>query len=91
VQIKHADNVAKGFALSASVVLTVIVCILFFHYQLTVSVIFGTLTVLLATFAFENGVKGWFDWMPSFKRQADVPAEDVESSAALLEKSKSAA
>jgi hypothetical protein len=84
-QIKYADNVAKGFALSASVVLTVLVCIAFFHYQLTWAVVAGTLTVTLATYAFENGVKGWLNWLPGMgSREAQY--KDLETAVAMTEK-----
>lgn len=52
--IKYADNVAKGFALAASVCLTFVLSVLFFGVEATVPTVLGTAIVLLATLAFEQ-------------------------------------
>lgn len=54
VQIKHADNVAKGFALSTSVVLTFGLSIAFFNYHLTALTAIGATTVVITAYAFEK-------------------------------------
>lgn len=51
--IKYADNVAKGFALSASAVLTFALSIAFLDYELTPQTAFGAFIVLATAFSFE--------------------------------------
>ena len=51
--IRHADNVAKGFALSTSVVLTFALSMFFFDYHLTWLTAFGASTVIFTAYSFE--------------------------------------
>lgn len=53
-QIKHADNVAKGFALSTSIVLTFAISILCFNYHMTLLTAVGASAVLVTAFTFER-------------------------------------
>ncbi|KAK4702927.1 solute carrier family 35 (UDP-sugar transporter), member A1/2/3, partial [Phenoliferia sp. Uapishka_3] len=53
VAIKHADNVAKGFALSLSIVFTFLLSVILFDFQLTLPSILGGLAVVGSTLLFE--------------------------------------
>ncbi|KAK4705359.1 solute carrier family 35 (UDP-sugar transporter), member A1/2/3, partial [Phenoliferia sp. Uapishka_3] len=53
VAIKHADNVAKGFALSISIVFTFLLSVILFDFQLTVPSVLGGLAVVGSTLLFE--------------------------------------
>lgn len=51
--IKHADNVAKGFALSVSVVFTFLLSVILFDFPLTTASILGGTAVIGSTLLFE--------------------------------------
>ena len=53
VAIKHADNVAKGFALSISIVFTFLLSVILFDFQLTIPSVLGGLAVVGSTLLFE--------------------------------------
>lgn len=53
-QIKYADNVAKSFALSASIVVTFALSVMCFNYHLTLSTAAGAGVVLLSAVTFER-------------------------------------
>ncbi|GAA6029995.1 hypothetical protein JCM8097_009206 [Rhodosporidiobolus ruineniae] len=53
VAIKHADNVAKGFALSISIVFTFLLSVILFDFQLSSSSVIGGATVVISTLLFE--------------------------------------
>ncbi|GAA6015564.1 hypothetical protein JCM10207_008127 [Rhodosporidiobolus poonsookiae] len=57
VAIKHADNVAKGFALSISIVFTFLLSVILFDFQLTFSSVLGGATVVGSTLLFELAPK----------------------------------
>ncbi|GAA5974127.1 hypothetical protein JCM11641_003450 [Rhodosporidiobolus odoratus] len=57
VAIKHADNVAKGFALSISIVFTFLLSVILFDFQLSASSIIGGATVVSSTLLFEMAPK----------------------------------
>ncbi|KAL5111737.1 UDP-N-acetylglucosamine transporter [Taenia crassiceps] len=50
--VKHADNILKGFACSASIVITCIVSFVFFNSSLSWTFLFGTTCVVLAVFLY---------------------------------------
>ncbi|KAM0751822.1 hypothetical protein T439DRAFT_342743 [Meredithblackwellia eburnea MCA 4105] len=51
--IKNADNVAKGFALSVSIVFTFLLSVILFDFQLTLPSVLGGLAVIGSTLMFE--------------------------------------
>ncbi|GAA5863321.1 hypothetical protein JCM1840_007486 [Sporobolomyces johnsonii] len=55
VAIKHADNVAKGFAMSISIVFTFLLSVILFDFQLSLSSIIGGAVVVGSTILFEMG------------------------------------
>ncbi|VDN96982.1 unnamed protein product [Rodentolepis nana] len=46
--VKYADNILKGFACSASIIITCIISVLFFHARLSWTFLFGTTCVVIA-------------------------------------------
>ncbi|KAL5961990.1 UDP-galactose/UDP-N-acetylglucosamine transporter srf-3 [Taenia solium] len=50
--VKHADNILKGFACSASIVITCVVSFVFFDSSLSWNFLFGTTCVVLAVFLY---------------------------------------
>lgn len=52
--IKYADNVAKGFALSISMVFTFLLSVILFNFQLSASSILGGSAVVAATLIYET-------------------------------------
>lgn len=52
--IKHADNVAKGFALSMSIVLTLAISVVYFGQGLSLITVVGGLMVVVTSFTFER-------------------------------------
>ncbi|BGP29323.1 hypothetical protein JCM10296v2_001062 [Rhodotorula toruloides] len=57
VAIKYADNVAKGFALSVSIVFTFLLSVILFNFQLSIPSVVGGLAVVLSTIIFEVSPK----------------------------------
>ncbi|BGP13220.1 hypothetical protein JCM10213_005010 [Rhodosporidiobolus nylandii] len=57
VAIKHADNVAKGFALAISIVFTFLLSVILFDFQLSLSSVVGGATVVTSTLLFEMAPK----------------------------------
>ncbi|XP_050412815.2 UDP-galactose translocator, partial [Patella vulgata] len=56
VVVKYADNILKGFATSASIVLSCIASIYFFDFQLTLQFTVGALFVMLAVYMYSKFV-----------------------------------
>ncbi|VDK41564.1 unnamed protein product [Taenia asiatica] len=50
--VKHADNILKGFACSASIIITCVVSFVFFDSSLSWNFLFGTSCVVLAVFLY---------------------------------------
>ncbi|BGP37219.1 hypothetical protein JCM10449v2_001124 [Rhodotorula kratochvilovae] len=57
VAIKYADNVAKGFALSISIVFTFLLSVILFDFQLTAPSVLGAAAVVGSTLLFEMAPK----------------------------------
>ncbi|GAA5902970.1 hypothetical protein JCM6882_009659 [Rhodosporidiobolus microsporus] len=57
VAIKYADNVAKGFALSISIVFTFLLSVILFDFHLSFSSVIGGATVVTSTLLFEMAPK----------------------------------
>ncbi|KAK4050569.1 hypothetical protein OIO90_005036 [Microbotryomycetes sp. JL221] len=51
--IKYADNIAKGFALSVSIVFTFLLSVILFNFKVTVSSVLGASAVVGATMLYE--------------------------------------
>lgn len=52
VVVKYADNILKGFATSLAIVLSCIVSIYLFSFQLTLQFTFGTILVIISVFLY---------------------------------------
>ncbi|GJE90722.1 UDP-galactose transporter [Phanerochaete sordida] len=52
--IKYADNILKGFATSLSIVISFLVSVALFHFEITVSFILGATVVLVATWMYNQ-------------------------------------
>jgi UDP-sugar transporter A1/2/3 len=52
--VKHADNILKGFATSSAIVLSCIVSILLFDFQLTVLFAMGSGLVIFSIFLYSK-------------------------------------
>ncbi|KAH8599770.1 udp-galactose transporter-like protein [Bisporella sp. PMI_857] len=52
--INYADNIAKNFATSISIVLSFLFSVWFFEFQVTLNFIFGTAIVIFATYLYSN-------------------------------------
>jgi solute carrier family 35 (UDP-sugar transporter), member A1/2/3 len=52
VVVKYADNILKGFATSMAIVLSCIVSIYLFSFQLTLQFTFGTILVIISVFLY---------------------------------------
>jgi len=57
VAIKHADNIAKGFALSISIVFTFLLSVILFDFELSTPSVLGATVVVASTLLFETGPK----------------------------------
>lgn len=57
VAIKHADNIAKGFALSISIVFTFLLSVILFNFELSAPSVLGAAVVVGSTLLFETGPK----------------------------------
>ncbi|GAA5936902.1 hypothetical protein JCM3775_002739 [Rhodotorula graminis] len=57
VAIKHADNIAKGFALSISIVFTFLLSVILFNFELSTPSVLGATVVVASTLLFETGPK----------------------------------
>ncbi|KAL8280688.1 hypothetical protein RQP46_007011 [Phenoliferia psychrophenolica] len=76
VAIKHADNVAKGFALSVSIVFTFLLSVILFDFQLTLPSVLGGLAVVGSTLLFEmddSVLRGVFSSDPYGRKQPAKP------------------
>lgn len=56
VVVKYADNILKGFATSAAIILSCIASMYFFNFQLSAQFVFGASLVILATFMYSKYV-----------------------------------
>jgi len=65
--INYADNIAKNFATSISIVLSVLVSVWFFDFGVTVNFLIGTATVIAATYLYTS------DW----RRGARPPPTNI--------------
>lgn len=52
--VKHADNILKGFATSAAIILSCIVSIMLFDFQLTILFTFGSALVIFSIFLYSK-------------------------------------
>lgn len=52
VVVKYADNILKGFATSAAIVLSCIVSIYFFAFQLSIQFIVGATLVIVSVYMY---------------------------------------
>ncbi|RAR07973.1 atp-dependent dna helicase mer3 [Stemphylium lycopersici] len=67
--INYADNIAKNFATSISILLSCIASVYFFNFQVTQSFFLGTCVVLFATYLYTKPERGM---------QSSVPIADFE-------------
>ena len=54
VVVKYADNILKGFATSLSIILSCVVSVYFFHFQLTIQFILGAALVISSIFLYSQ-------------------------------------
>lgn len=54
VVVKYADNILKGFATSLAIVLSCMVSIYLFSFQLTLQFSFGTILVIVSVFLYSH-------------------------------------
>jgi UDP-sugar transporter A1/2/3 len=52
--VKYADNILKGFATSISILISSLVSVFLFDFQLTVWFLTGSLFVVMATYLYER-------------------------------------
>ena len=56
VVVKYADNILKGFATSAAIVISCVVSMYLFDFQLSVQFVVGSTLVIVATFMYSRYV-----------------------------------
>lgn len=56
VVVKYADNILKGFATSAAIILSCIASMYFFDFQLSLQFAVGAFLVILATYMYSKYV-----------------------------------
>ncbi|ESO99556.1 hypothetical protein LOTGIDRAFT_158650 [Lottia gigantea] len=56
VVVKYADNILKGFATSASIVLSCIVSVYFFDFHLSIQFVIGASLVMVAVYMYSKYV-----------------------------------
>lgn len=56
--IKYADNIAKNFATSISIIVSCLASVFFFDFEITLSYFIGTLVVLYATYLYSTADSG---------------------------------
>jgi len=56
VVVKYADNIMKGFATSAAIIISCIVSVYLFDVVLSVQFIFGTVLVMLSIYLYARFV-----------------------------------
>lgn len=54
LSVKYADNIAKNFATSISIILSFLISVLFFGFAVSINFVFGVLAVLTATYIFSH-------------------------------------
>lgn len=54
VVIKYSDNILKGFATSLSIILSFLASVILFHFRITSSFLIGSITVLVATWLYNQ-------------------------------------
>ena len=52
VVVKYTDNIMKGFATSAAIILSCVASVYFFDYVITLQFTFGTILVILSVYLF---------------------------------------
>jgi len=65
VVVKYADNILKGFATSCAIVLSCILCMYFFEFQLTLMFSVGAFLVMLSVFMYSK-------YVPQVKKNTSV-------------------
>jgi len=65
VVVKYADNILKGFATSCAIVLSCILCMYFFEFQLTLMFSVGAFLVMLSVFMYSK-------YVPQVKKSTSV-------------------
>ena len=65
VVVKYADNILKGFATSAAIVISCVVSMYLFDFQLSVQFVVGSTLVILATFMYSR-------YVPSSSRRLPI-------------------
>lgn len=56
VVVKYADNILKGFATSAAIVISCVVSMYLFDFQLSAQFVVGSTLVIVATFVYSRYV-----------------------------------
>jgi len=56
VVVKYADNILKGFATSAAIIISCIVSMYFFDFQLSAQFVIGSTLVIVATYMYSRYV-----------------------------------
>lgn len=56
--VKYADNITKSFAISISVLLSLIASVFFFDFVVTKNFVMGTSVVLFSTYLYNSGLHG---------------------------------
>jgi UDP-sugar transporter A1/2/3 len=54
LSVKYADNIAKNFATSISIILSFLASVLFFNFAVSVNFVFGVMTVLTSTYMYSH-------------------------------------
>jgi UDP-sugar transporter A1/2/3 len=70
VVVKYADNILKGFATSAAIILSCIASMYFFDFQLSLQFVVGASLVMLATYMYSKYVPTV--GLPFTSQKADV-------------------
>jgi len=84
VVIKYADNILKGFAASAAIIISCIVSIYIFNFQLSFLFVFGATLVIIATYMYSRFVPKSTSSASSQTETADLlPNPNKEQSMSL--------
>lgn len=54
VVVKYADNILKGFATSISIIISSIISIWLFNFEITIGFIVGSILVMISTVFYES-------------------------------------
>ncbi|KAL7269975.1 UDP-galactose transporter Gms1 [Rhizina undulata] len=80
--VNFADNIAKNFATSISILLSFLASVYFFNFVVTVNFVIGATVVLFATWLYskpDNTPKTSAEYVPLEKTQVDRADEDIET------------